>query len=277
MSETTKSKSGPADTPKWRRALRVWWPRTKTAGKGVIGVAGLGAAVVAIYAWFPLARDTAWPELKEYATLESLYAGASVTFFDDTLGPPSIIHALSGENGLTERLYVKKDYIVTTLATPDGQTKLYSVLSCSPAFKPSFDFRGNKITLQDKPLAAQMPSDRPPAALYFVQPTTVSSPTFFFELTEYTSNASGNRGSGYGVNGSCKNLPSTAGGDMAPGYEGPPAQAPREISDYRSRTSANFYVELWDRSLANVDNKFVIPFDLVTPSREELPPGWPKS
>jgi hypothetical protein len=272
MSGSSNFEPARAGTPTQKGFRGAWWPRAKTAAKAITGLSGLLAAIVAIYAWFPLARDTAWPELKEYETLESLYVGASVSLFDGKLGPPSIIKAVPGETGITERLYVKKDYIVETLATPEGQTKLYSVLSCSPNFKPSFEFFGSKVTLQDKSLVAQGPSDRP-RELYYQRPATVSSPTFYFELTTETSGASHNRGSGYGVNsvnGACGDLP-------AQDYEGAPAEAPQEIDDYRAKTPPNFYVESWDRSIRDTTINVVSPFGLVTPYHEDLPPGWPTS
>jgi hypothetical protein len=253
----------------WRR----WWPKLKTLGKGITGLAGFGAAIVAIFAWFPMARDFVNPNFKEYENLKTLYVGASVSHFDSTLGPPSIVKAIPGETGTMERLYVKKDYVVETLATADGQTKLYSVLSCNSDFKPSFTFLDSKITLQDKPLAAQMPFGRPPEWLYYEPPSTVSSPTFYFEMTAEISGASRNRGSGYGVNsvdGACGDLP-------AQGYEGPPDKAPQEISDYRAKALPNFYVETWDRTIRDLSVEMGNPYLLVTPFHEDVPPGWPKS
>lgn len=280
MSGSSNAEPETAAPTEHRGWLEVWWPRAKTAAKGITGLAGLGAAIVAIFAWFPLAQDAVWPELEEYETLSSLYAGASVSLFDGELGPPSIVEVLPGEAGLTERLYVKKDYIVGTLATSEGDTRLYSVLSCNPSFKPTFQFFDSRIILQDKPLSAQMSSERPPSHLYYVAPGTVSSQLLFFELITATSNATDRRGSGYGVNGVCGELPTTSNpaGSSVLDYFGPPDQAPREIQDYRAKTPVNFYVEFRDVDLAEeARGSFVLPFVYVTPNHSELPPGWPKS
>lgn len=278
MSESSNSKAGTQDAQQllgWRQA---WWPRVRAVGKGITGLAGLGAAIVAIYAWFPLARDSAWPELKEYETIKPLYAGASVHLFEGQLGPPSIVRVIPGESGLTQRLYAKKDYVVQTLATAEGETKLYSVLSCKPNFKPAFQFFNIHITLYDDPLSSQMPPDRPPSYLHYLQPRTVSSQKMFFELITSTSNATDQRGAGYGVNGVCQDLPTSSSGGSAPDYSGPPDQAPPEIRDYRERTPPNFYVEFRDLELApETYESFVLPFGYATPSHVELPPGWPKS
>jgi hypothetical protein len=270
MNNSRNSEPETTGSPNQKGLPKAWWPRLKTFGKGVTGLAGLGAAIVAILAWFPLARDFVDPNFKEYENLKALYAGASVSLFDGKLGPPAIVKAVPGETGIMERLYVKKDYLVETLASADGQTKLYSVLSCSPDFKPSFNFQGTKITLQDKPLAAQMPFGRPPEHLYYEPPATVSSPTFYFEITAETGGASHNRGSGYGVNsvdGTCGDLP-------VQGYEGPPDKAPQEVSDYRAKTVPNFYVETWDRTIRDQTVDVGNPYLLVTPFHEDVPPGW---
>lgn len=272
MSGPPNSEPGTAEAPKGKAWLKVWWPRAKTFAKGITGLAGLVAAAVAILAWFPLARDFVDPNHKEYENLKSLYVGASVSLFDGKLGPPSIVKGVPGETEITARLYVKKDYIVETLATAEGQTKLYSVLSCNSSFKPSFEFLGSKFTLQDKPLAEMAQSDWKPW-LYYRQPSTVSSPTFYLEVTTDTSGASHNRGSGYGVNsvdGSCGELPT---GD----YEGQLTEAPQEISNFRLKTPANFYVETWDRSIRGASVFDANPYQLVTPYHEDVPPGWPKS
>lgn len=253
----------------WRHVHSVWWPRIRSAGKGITGLSGLGAAIVAIAAWYPMANDHLHPELKEYENLKALYVGASVSLFDSKLGAPSIVKAVPGEPEMTERMYVKPDYVVETVATREGQTKLFSVLSCNPDFRPSFEFLGSRVTLQDKPLADQKPFGRPPSELFYEVPQTVSSPEFYFELTADTSGASHNRGSGYGVNGACsKDLPSVD-------YAGPVADAPQEINVFRERVPANFYVESLDRSLSNSSNPSLGPFLLVTPYFEDLPPGWP--
>jgi hypothetical protein len=117
-----------------------WWPALKFAAKAIIGLSALGAAIVALIAWLPLANDRLHPELKEYEALRALYAGASVSLFDGKLGPPSIVKAVPGEPGITKRIYVKEDYVEETVATQEGQAQLYSVLSCNQEFKPSFEF-----------------------------------------------------------------------------------------------------------------------------------------
>jgi hypothetical protein len=247
------------------------WPKIHTGTKAVTGLAGLGAAVVAIYAWFPQALNSAMPQLKEYETLDTLYAGASVSLFDSKLGPPSTIKAVPGEPGMTERLYVKQDYLVEIIATAEGESKLYSVLSCKPDFKPVFDFFGSKITLQDRPLDRQKELGHPPSWLHYSRPMTVSSPTFYFEMATEVSGASHNRGSGYGVNGVCgtNGLPKVD-------FSGPPDKAPQEINDYRAKTPPNFYVETWDRTLIGNSSDEFSQFSLVTPFHEDVPPGWPK-
>lgn len=59
---------------------RTWQSAAASVAKGITGLAGLGGALVAIFAWFPMARDTLWPNLKEYEIVSSLHAGYSVVF-----------------------------------------------------------------------------------------------------------------------------------------------------------------------------------------------------
>jgi hypothetical protein len=264
MSDPAHPKTAPTDPhTKWG-VFKPLWPRAKAIGKGITGLAELGAAAVVILAWFPQAVDTICPNLKEYKTLDTLYAGASVAQFDAKLGPPSIIKAVPAKSGITERLYVKKDYVVETLATEEGQTTMYSVLSCDSNFKPTFKSFGSEITLQDKPLAATSPPGQQPIELHYEKPTLVGSATYYFELYTDTSGASHGRGSGSGVNGVCGKLPD------ADDYSGPASLAPEKINDYRMSTPANFYVESTEQSIRNgADN-------LVTPFHEDLPPNWHK-
>ena len=265
MSQSSNFKTRASEALRRRRARKALWSKAKTAAKGITGFAALSAAVVAIVGLLPLAMDAVRPELKEYKILSTLYAGASVNFFDSALGSPAIVRAVPAEKGITERLYVKENYIVQTLASSEGETKLFSVLSCSPDFRPRL---GGQITLQDKPLAEQALSGREPEDLYYLMPATVMN-TVYFELAHDVSGASHNRGSGYGVNSACgKDLP-------AQGYVGPLSEAPQAIQDFRARVPANFYVEAWDRPLRHFEQNKSPYYSLVTPLREDLPPGWP--
>ncbi|MET4144016.1 ETEC_3214 domain-containing protein [Arthrobacter sp. UYCo732] len=265
MNQSSSSKTCTAKMSKWQRRRTVFWPRAKAAGKAIIALAGLGAAVVAIYAWFPAARDALWPELREYKTLDTLYAGASVTFFDSALGSPDIVRAVEGEAGTTERLYIKENYIVQTLATPEGETQLFSVLSCSQDFKPKL---GGRITLQDKPLAEQLTTGQQPRELYYLMPAHVLN-AVYFELTVEAGVPSRNRGSGYGVNSACaKDLPGQE------SYVGPASNATQAIKDFRTRVPANFYVETYKRELADVTQSGSRFYTRVTPLFEDIPPRW---
>jgi len=207
------------------------------------------------------------PSFKEYETLKTLYAGASVSFFDSKLGPPSIVSPARPEMGVTERLYVEKDYVVETLATADGQTTLFSVLSCNPSFKPTFSSGGGPITLQNEPLAALMP-ERNPHVFYRV-PGTAGGPEFFFEMIDDVAGYTNYRGSGYGVNSRCGPLPSQDVQDFEGGANG----APQGIAEYRATTPANFYVETYGRSLLGINGE-AERYYLVTPNPVSLPPGW---
>lgn len=270
MNEPSNSASDTTETTKAKAARIDRWVITVAVAKGIVGLTGFMAALVAIFAWLPLARDSLDPTLKEYETLKALYAGASVSFFDAKLGPPSIVKPVPLERGMMERLYVKKDYVVETVATPEGKTTLFSVLSCSRSFKPTFPTQaGTPITLQDKPLAALMPG-RTPAMLFYRVPGT-GGPAFFFEMITDAMGASGYRGSGYGVNGRCENLPSHDVDDFA----GSVADAPQGITEYRATTPANFYVETWERSIQGNDRE-IEAFHMVTPDPGDLPPGWPE-
>lgn len=273
MTIPPNSEPDTTDTPKKTDARRAWWPRIVTFAKGVTGLAALGAAIVAILAWFPMARDFVDPRFKEYENLKSLYAGASVSFFDGKLGPASIVRAAPTEAGITERLYVKEDYIVQTLATPEGETKLYSVLSCNPNFKPSLNSFGGAVTLHDKPLAEQMRPGQDPQELNYLRPAVVIN-TVYFELAIDVSAPSHYRGYGYGVNTAC----STGSGSESPPapsvYEGPPSKAPQDIQDYRAKVPANFYVEAWDRPIRKLSPSGLPHYSIVTPLPENLPPTW---
>jgi hypothetical protein len=213
------------------------------------------------------------PNFKEYETLKALYAGASVSLFDGKLGPPSIVRAVATEPGITERLYVKNDYVVQTLATAEGETKLYSVLSCSPNFKPSFTGLGGRVTLQDKPLAEQMRPGQEPQNLYFLDPA-VAINRIYFELAIDASAPSHYRGYGYGVNTACST--GSKGAPLSGPYEGPLPGAPQQFKSYRATVPANFYVEAWERPIRKVESGFP-KYSQVTPLPESLPPGWPKS
>lgn len=268
MSEPSNFKTRATEKLRKRRERKVWWSRAKTAAKGIIGFSALVAAIVAILAWLPLARDTVAPSLKEYETLRTLYAGASVSFFDAKLGPPSIVSPLGLEKGTMERLYVKKDYVVETLATAEGETTLFSVLSCNPSFKPTF----GDITLQSESLAT-VQHGAGPQLLFYEHPGTAGGPEFFFEMMYDVAGYTNYRGAGYGVNRGhrCGDLPD----NDVESYRGSETEAPQGIKDYRTRTPANFYVETYGRSFAGLNGE-TEPFFLVTPTPVDLPPHWPE-
>lgn len=240
----------------------------EAGAKGFLGFSALLTAFVAILALIPQARDTVAPNLKEYETLRSLYAGASVSFFDAKLGPPSIVSPLGLEKGTMERLYVKKDYVVETLATTEGKTTLFSVLSCDPGFQPTF----GDITLQSETLAT-MRHGADPQLLYYDHPGTAGGPEFFFEQLYDVAGYSNYRGAGYGVNRGhgCGDLPD----NDVESFKGGVTDAPQGIKDYRARTPANFYVETYGRSFAGLNGE-TEPFFLVTPKPVDLPPNWPE-
>ncbi|WP_457971590.1 ETEC_3214 domain-containing protein [Arthrobacter sp. D1-17] len=270
MSDADNSRpGGPAKEPE-EKEPRTWQSVAASVAKGITGLAGLGGALVAIFAWFPMARDTLWPNLKEYEIVSSLHAGYSVDAFDAVLGPPSIVMERE-DDGTTKRLYVKDNYVVQTVALPSKQTVLYSVLSCDLGFQPTFTKFGKSITLNVASMAAQSTGSNGPDApvkLYYAAQDEVgimNAEKFHWrvEVLSEDTDGSQSRGIGFGVNTVC-----TAAGQPATtvNYQGPLDEAPEEVKNFRAATAPNFYVETYAWSFPTSALRQVSPYyqDLPT-------------
>ncbi|MCY1220539.1 hypothetical protein D9M72_325580 [compost metagenome] len=214
------------------------------------GLSAIIASLIAILAWLPQAQDTLWPNEKYYKMLGELNAGHSVARFDSELGPPTLIRVHSTSTPvLTERLYMKEQFVVSTLTPSEGnRTMVYSVLSCNPEFQPSFHTPdGRTLQLQSKPLDALDGVITMSGSLNYSPGATGSSVRLNAEMAvRIPATASSNRAYAYGVNGACgpTALP-RADGSYNQEFKGTLGEAPDAVRSYRHTVAPNFYAEAY--------------------------------
>ena len=221
--------------------------------KVIVGASSVITAIVALYFAGVYAHD-AWlfPNEKDYTTLRHLGAGMSVEHFDEVLGAPSISVATLIERGddVDEGrsfTYIKDKYLVEIIGTSDGDTIMYSVLTCDEDFLVTFDApTGSTVQLGASSLPDSDSSGSAPVQIWYESDLTVGSPVVYQEtMVADAAGATRYRAYGFGVNAVCDpaNAFSTAAGDPLPGYSGPVDGAPSDIVEFRQATRPNFYIE----------------------------------
>lgn len=226
------------------------WPRVSKAAKGVTWVAGLGAAILVIFNWLPpVYEHFNWRQI-EYDLLDRVRAGNHSAYVDSVLGQPAVVKTFDHAPGLTENIYLRRDHYVMTVVDEGQRVVLYSVLSCSPDFSPSFRTPlGSQMRLQSVPLAEAETSPANPEAdaelndrtVTYIPALTVSSPGQFIE-TGVVSGANQARAQSWfvGVNSAC-------GDTDGFGSEHPIgpflSDLPEEARMHRQHVAANFYAE----------------------------------
>lgn len=238
------------DVPKPQTWFGKAWTPIRSTGKGIIGLAAFGAAVVAIAAWFPIAQDNIWPKEKEYRLLADIHAGYSVDYVKSKLGTPAEVRSASKNVSLKYTLmtFPRDDHLVSILANEAGEVEMYSVLSCNHDFRPHFDLpTGAGITLQSQRLSEVQPKNKDESYTLLsydfagdgqVERATEVIPgsgTNSFDRMSYL----------YGANGLCsETLPPLGLLPQEAGYNGILRDATQNIRSERENMMANFYSEL---------------------------------
>ncbi len=231
-------------------ARKKIWPSVAKAAKGIIWITGLVAGLSAMILWFPAAYNQIMWRQVEYDLLETIHAGNNSAYVDDILGQPTIVKDLKQTPGLIENIYIRRDYYVMTVTNEAQRVLLYSVLSCSPDFAPSFRTPlGSRARLQSVPLAAsetyQGQSDHDidlnKRGVTYMPASTVSSLGQFIETADLVgSNAARTQFWFVGVNSACGE---TTGFGSEPFSDLDVDSLPEEVNKNRQRLAANFYAE----------------------------------
>jgi hypothetical protein len=264
----------------WDRPLaHVRWMTVHNLYRGGAIAVTLVVAAFAVTTWWQGAWNQIAPNDRVYDRLRQLSAGMSVQAFDRALGPASIARVqtvMQVEPGgpvttaFTMRIYMEDQYVVTTLATDDQQTVLYSVLSCNEQFEPSFITPDKStIRLRTAPISRSLEARRDPSAAPSAVPTPVAwlptvlfqsgstggSPGIYAEIpVSVPSGVTHERTYGFGVNEACGDIAvTTASGADVTDYNVPTipndqpryskAEAEAALGAYRQRTEPNFYFE----------------------------------
>jgi hypothetical protein len=146
--------TGGADAPDRRSR---WWrrlPASISVGAAVVGIVGglivIFSAAINVVRWAESHLD--W-RAREYATLTSLKAGFDVRYFEDQLGHPVFTRRTG--HGFAEYTFRGRDYWAQAIAHR-GAVETYSVTSCDPDFRPTFDIpsepRSFEVTLRSTKL-----------------------------------------------------------------------------------------------------------------------------
>ncbi|MDD1476471.1 ETEC_3214 domain-containing protein [Arthrobacter sp. H16F315] len=239
----------------WKFVIERALPASKVFVKLVLGISAFGVALITIFAWWPLAKDTLFPFEKDYKKLAELGAGFSTDHFSEMLGAPTTLKQVSSNPALKQINYINKDYIVTTVADDSGRTLLFSVLSCNPDFHPRFTAPDKtELQLQMEPLELIAPRNLN-HDLYYKPGSTGSSVDQLVELGDPTTTTANRlRAYAYGVNGACgPTRLERPDGIHELDYSGPINEAPDDVKDFRRDLAANFYTETvgWDLRLVD--------------------------
>ncbi|HET7724483.1 MAG TPA: ETEC_3214 domain-containing protein [Propionibacteriaceae bacterium] len=245
--------------PVWNR-----WQRTSVVGhlvsKALVGFAASLSALVLVLGLGPQAYQTVFWREAEYAKLQQLHPGNSLTYLVAQLGEPSFVKPVHNSRiPLTQHVFERRDHLVMALTNATGEVVLLSVLSCSPDFAPTFTSPvGTTVRLQSVPLSAAITGDAEGWAsdeyrrVSYMPWLTASSMNQMVEEGAAVSNASRGRAYYVGVNGLCADLDSLGLGEDP--YSGSLKEAPDSMQRARSRIAANFYAETVDLEVALRDN-----------------------
>jgi hypothetical protein len=224
--------------------------------KPTLWLAALVSATTLLIQFTPGAYRAVWdPQHDAKQSVRSLHAGYDKARFIELLGQPSIVRAIDESAGLLLYVWTEDRYYIQTIVEQrTGESLLYSVMSCSPAFAPSFSTPiGTDVRLQSVPLAEaeslpetiQKPEGLDRQELNHRQQmyypgVTVSSPDVLIETSTYPdSNLTRNRSFFVGISGACQSPTSLRSDYPAP-------HGTRSNSEFRKWSAANFYCEIVD-------------------------------
>jgi hypothetical protein len=240
------------------------WQRTSVVGhlvsKALVGFGAAVSALVLVLGLGPQAYRTVFWRDAEYAKLQQLHPGNSLTYLVEQLGQPSFVKPVHNSRiPLTQHLFERRDHLVMAVTNSTGEVVLLSVLSCSPDFAPTFTSPvGTSVRLQSVPLASAIQGDAEGwvsdqyRKISYMPWLTASSMNQMVEEGAGVSNASRGRAYYVGVNGLCADLDSLALGEDP--YSGILPEAPQAMQGARSKIGANFYAETVDLEVALNDN-----------------------
>ncbi len=249
---------------RWPWSAWTGWHRTSVVGHLVgrllLGVAGFTSALVLVLGLGPQAYRAVFWRDAEYKVLAGMHAGNSLTYLIGQLGEPAFVKPALAGTGLTQHIFVRRDYLVMAVTSGDEAVVL-SVLSCDPAFAPTFVTPNDTVaTLQARPLS-RAETERNAAGtgvatgsmlVSYAPWSTASSVNQLIVEGAAVSNASRGRSFYLGVNGACADTDSLGAG--AEPYFGDLADAPDALRGAAGRSGANFYAETMDLELALDEN-----------------------
>lgn len=210
--------------------------------KIVVALSAFVAAIVFFISFWPTAYATIfWREI-EYDILHELNAGNNFDYVVEKLGTPAFASAIGGFDGdLTEYIFQRRGYFVMTVTDSVNSVVLLSVLSCDPAFAPTF--ADGDIRLQSVPLseADVLLSANESMPILVAPRVTASSAGQIVEELRPAANATGVRAQYVGVNSLCADFDALdLGGES---FAGPLKESPASIANARDHIAANFYAE----------------------------------
>jgi len=228
-------------------------PDTAKRSKLLVAVQATGflaatlASVIAVGAWLPDAIDNAFPRQSLYSTLAAIHVGYAEEYLIDSLGTPTTTTPLSDDLGWRQLVFIRDEFAVGAVVNDTGQIVLYSVLSCSPDFQPSFTAPDSQtIQLQTHSLATTgassvgAESDR---SLVYVAGGTGGSIDQLVEMGGPASFATREQSYLLGVSIDCGPADFFEPGRES-SYTGLASVAPETLQEYRRNTPPNFYTEI---------------------------------
>ena len=240
----------------------------RSVSKGIVWLAGLGAAIATIIGWTQLAAAAANPYRVEYQALDRLGTGLDVAHFNAVLGSPAASMHIPGRGGedYVERIYLQRDHIVSTVSDENDVSVQYTVLSCAPGFRPEIITPGGSVVqLNTAPLERADSSGRAPEAVHVHTHGTASTPLHVTDVMIRAGDAQSRyRGYGYGASDFCTDrvLELDAFAGPAEGLAPPSAE-------FRRTSPANFYVEAGDGWFLDEETML-----WVVPADEKIPSGY---
>ncbi|WEO76358.1 hypothetical protein BJQ94_13415 [Cryobacterium sp. SO2] len=217
-------------------------------GAQVIGFAAATiASIIAIGAWLPDAIENVFPRQPLYAKLAAIHVGYAEDFLVESLGTPTTTTPLSGDLGWRQLVFIRDEFAVGATINDADQIVIYSVLSCSPDFEPTFTAPDSRtIQLPAGNLAstgasdAAVESDR---SLVYITGGTGGSIDQLVELGGPSSFATREQSYLLGVSADCGSVrffePQ---GESS--YTGFASDGPGRLQEYRRDTPPNFYTEI---------------------------------
>ena len=278
---------------RWQRASVI----SQIGIRAVVGAASIISALVLIVGLGPQAYNWLYWRNVEYGRLQNLHAGFGIDRIRQELGQPSIVKSIRGTKFI-ESIFLRDEHIVMTVHDDTGSVVIYSVLSCSPEFQPTFSteaetdvqLQARRLTEVESKVDSSDPEpDNDARFVTFSPHLTASSPGILVEAApQNMANSMRERGFFVGANSACADL--TEGG--ADNFAGEVAEAPDQIKILRTTIAANFYAEVYgvfgsvgeygdldayDENSKHVGRLPISPFHFDLPFKELKPDGGTKT